>query len=829
MSLLDTIKPFVDAGFGIHWLHPREKRPIGDNWQERPVASFDTLKRRMVPDCNVGVRLGEFSRVEGGFLYVLDVDIRKVETAAAAWAKLASLFPGVALKTLPTVISGSGGESRHIYFISDRPFRSSKLAKSEAWTMVFDPKKGRDVKKHDWEIELFGAPKQVAMPPSIHPDSGKPYRWEREFDLFELELGCGPTISGDAVAAAGANDEVDDDFESNGDRLGITHDEAREILEDIPFDEWCEDRDGWFRVGMALKHEFGEDGYELWVEYSVQSTKFDEREQKAVWKSFKGKTKRACRMATLLAAANAVRLKREIDGLDDLDDGDDEDDFGDLLTSDSSTPKPVANDDWDGGELTEDEKKLPWTSLLGLDAKGEKIATNLHNMELIVKNDPRVAGLPQMNLFTRETVQRTQPGVKQKKRANAAKETRQLTGPVWDVRDTLNGEIWSTARDYAIRSILEAPQTQGGYGIKVTDRDLKGATVLAAWENCFHPVREYLDGLTWDGTDRIEQLFVKYLGCEDSAYTREVGRLMMIAGVARVFEPGCKWDYAVILEGLQGAGKSTFIRVLGKQWFSELDGDFHNGKEMVEKMQGSWIVEIPELSGFSKADVQSIKAFISRQTDKVRLAYEARAEDFPRQCILIGSTNDKEYLRDATGGRRFFPMECRVKSIDNVGLRRDVDHLWAEAVHKYREMREATPMGQGDLPLYMLNANAVEEAARLQESRRVESADDALAGQIAAWLSAPVQTGSIDDDMDDGKPRYRTETCLIEIWCDCLGNERKNYGQVNAQMIGRAMRLITGWSLGNGKTRFERYGQQRFYTKGNDAERSGRMGLLKFD
>jgi hypothetical protein len=819
MTMPQEVTPFVEAGFALHWLHDRDKKPIGDNWSNKPVASLDSLRRRYVDGNNVGVRLGEFSEVAGGFLHVLDIDIRDAKFAGAAWDAIDRLFPNVPISTFPSVVSGSGGESRHVYFIANEPFRSKKLAKSDGFQMVFDQSKGRDVRQHDFEIELFGTLKQVVMPPSIHPKTGQPYRWERPFDFDLLDMGITPTVSVEALSRAGASVDEDDGEPVNNNRLGLDRDEAREILALLPLGYWCEDRDGWRSVGMALKHEFGDDGYDLWLEFSKQSPKFDEKDQRTVWKSFKGKTKRPIRMATLKAETSSIRIAAELDDLvDDLDGLDD-------LTSETVAPISNSMEDAIASLMRETPADaLPWRSLLDVDPEKGAIRATLHNVELIVKNDDRLVGLPQLNEFTQETVQRTPPGTKRKSRANAAKDTRQLSGRVWEVRDTLNGEIWSSSRDYSIRSILEAPKTQGGYGMKISDRDLKAATVLAAWQNSFHPVREYLSGLVWDRTPRMERLFIDYLGCADSPYTRNVARLMMLAAVSRVFEPGSKWDYAIILEGLQGAGKSTFIRTLGRRWFSELEGDFHDGKEMVEKIQGSWIVEIPELSGFSRSDVQSIKAFISRQTDKVRLAYEARAMEFPRQCILIGSTNDKEYLRDPTGGRRFFPVECHVESIDNAALRQNIDQLWAEARAVYVQMRKECPVEMGDLPLYLENADAAEEAARLQESRRVESADDALAGQIAAWLQAPVMSESLEDDQP-----FRTETCLLELWVECMGNDRKNYSNAAAPMLGRAMRLVPGWSLSSSKKRFAKYGQQRFYTKGNDAERSGRMGILKFN
>lgn len=347
--------------------------------------------------------------------------------------------------------------------------------------------------------------------------------------------------------------------------------------------------------------------------------------------------------------------------------------------------------------------------------------------------------------------------------------------------------------------------------MKISDRDLKAALVLTGKENAFHPVKEYLEGAVWDGTPRVERLFVDYLGATDNSYNRDVARLMCIAAVTRVYEPGHKFDYAVILEGSQGKGKSTFIRTLAKHWFSELDGDFHDGKEMVEKMQGSWILEMPELSGFNRADVRSIKAFISRQFDKVRLAYDPRASVFKRQCILIGSTNDRQYLKDDTGGRRFLPVPTDVASIDIARLSKNVDQIWAEAYQMYREMREAYPIERGELKLYLTNPESTAYAASMQEERRVETVDDDTYGQVVGWLETPVVSGSIEDDEPN---KLHTSVCLKQLWVECLGNEARTYNMQAAAMLGRVMaRICTdfGWARREHRMVMHPYGKQIVY------------------
>lgn len=214
---------------------------------------------------------------------------------------------------------------------------------------------------------------------------------------------------------------------------------------------------------------------------------------------------------------------------------------------------------------------------------------------------------------------------------------------------------------------------------------------------------------------------------------------------------------------------------------------------------------------------------MSRQEDKVRLAYARRAQSFPRQCIFIGSTNDDRYLKDDTGARRYWPVRCSTDSaIDTERLLNEIDQMWAEAVVLYRGMRAAQP--RGTLPLYLTSEAAQTIAARLQESRRVETADDAMAGQIAEWLERPVNNGNFDDDTDaDGNPVYRNETCLLELWCDALGRERGLYTQVHAQMLGRSMSQVPGWIAEGSLYSHPKYGRQRLYERGGIAGRLERL------
>lgn len=832
-NTLESLAPFVRAGFALHWLHKAKKRPIGEDWSTRPVASLESLRRRHAPGNNLGVRLGEVSKLACGFyLHVCDIDIRSPEHAAAALLKLHQLLPELDVKTFPVVKSGSGGESRHVYFITDKPFASKKFARSEGFKMVWDEEKQREVKKRDWELEIFGTGKQVAMPPSIHPDTGLPYQWVRPFDFALLDLGLGPIVPSTAIERVGALDTSAPPEQGElKPRLGLTLDQARDILGYLPLDEWCEDRDGWVSCGMALHHEFGEDGFDLWTEFSQQSAKFDEKNQRVVWKSFRDK-KNSVRMATLKAAAATERLRAMFDDANgDAFDGDAPSpaaviDIDALIGT--TAPKSAADElaDFDTGEpngrtaLDEladfdsdagndvNPGELHWTSLLHLNEEGA-LRTTLHNTTLIVGNDVWTKGVMALNEFTHEVVQRGAPGVKAPRRKGAAKQPLQLEGASWQLGDPVNGDLWTEDKDNAIRALLEAPTTQGGYGIKVPDRDLRAAIDIIARRNAFHPVRERLNGLAWDGVPRLDRLFIDYLGTPDNSYYRDIARLTLTAAVTRVFEPGHKFDFAPILEGSQGKRKSTFIRILAMGWFAELDMNFDDRKQLVEKMQGAIIGEFPELSGMMRSEVHDVKAVITTQSDKVRLAYDKRAREFPRQCIFIGTTNDQRYLKDVTGGRRFWPVFCFiVGEIDTDRLERELDQLWAEAVHHYRSMRAAQPCGT--LPLYLTDPRSKEISKVLQEAARVETADDAELGVITDWLNQPIVTGDLNSPAEG---KLRDKTCLKELWLHALGRPEDRYDDAAARRLGKVMDRVEGWKNTGTTARFGVLKQQKAYRR----------------
>jgi predicted P-loop ATPase len=258
------------------------------------------------------------------------------------------------------------------------------------------------------------------------------------------------------------------------------------------------------------------------------------------------------------------------------------------------------------------------------------------------------------------------------------------------------------------------------YGFDAGKEFLIDALKTECFNHIFDPVRDYLDGLRWDGVPRVDRWLIDYCGAEDTPLNRAFGRKVLMAGVRRVRKPGCKFDYVLVLEGPQGIGKSTMLRILaGDENFSDSEILGDEKREQQEAVQGVWIYEISELEGMRKADVTHIKLFISKTHDKARPAYGRNRVDRPRRCIFIATTNEKNYLRDSTGNRRFWPV--KVLRIDLDAIARDRDQLWAEA-----SVLEAT----GET---LVIDETLWSAAAEQQSGRLEH--DPWEDPILTWIS----------------------------------------------------------------------------------------------
>lgn len=270
-------------------------------------------------------------------------------------------------------------------------------------------------------------------------------------------------------------------------------------------------------------------------------------------------------------------------------------------------------------------------------------------------------------------------------------------------RVEIDGRAWGEADILSAWEWMQEPDRLPTLTKKVT----ADAAAHVAHRHAYHPVRDYLSGLEHDGKPRIDTWLIDHAGAHDTPYVRAVSAKWLISAVARVMQPGCQVDTALIFESQQGTFKSSAISVLGEPWASPLaSAHFGHGKDAMEQVLGKWLIEMGELSSMDRSEVSAIKDFLSRRNDYFRPSYGTVAEDHQRQCVFVGSTNDKQYLHDATGGRRFWPVE--IGRFDVEALTEVRDQLWAEATARYKA-KEPWHLSAG------LEASAVEE----QEQRRV--------------------------------------------------------------------------------------------------------------
>lgn len=326
---------------------------------------------------------------------------------------------------------------------------------------------------------------------------------------------------------------------------------------------------------------------------------------------------------------------------------------------------------------------------------------------------------------------------------------------------------------------------------------IQNAFTEVVHKNVFHPIKSYLESSEWDDVGRAEQIFITYLGAADTNYTRQVTRKMLLAAVTRLYRPGCKFDQMLVLVGPQGAGKSSLLSKLGREWFSDSLRTFEN-KEAGEHLQSGWIFEIGELSAMKKSEVEEVKAFLSKTEDRYRVAYDRQVSDFPRKCVFFGTTNTRDFLRDMTGNRRFWPVEVapeRAELSHWEHLTEDVvRQIWAEVLCWFKAGETLE-----------LDSEARAEAER-QQAAHMES--DPREGIIHEWLDTPMQ-----DEMDRPTDDLRTRVCASQIWTECLSNKKGSMRSWEAKEIMDILRRIPGWVERKGKAKVPGYGVQRVFER----------------
>ncbi len=430
-----------------------------------------------------------------------------------------------------------------------------------------------------------------------------------------------------------------------------------------------------------------------------------------------------------------------------------------------------------------------WQKRLEYESRSTVLKNNLHNITLILQNDPNLKAL----VFNQQL------------------DGMEIKGIVpWNHPS----KYWRDADDAQLISYIDS-----NYGT-FSQRNYQIAVAKVTDDRSYHPIREYLDALPeWDKVPRVDTLLIDYLGADDNKYVRAVTRKTLCAAISRVQNPGCKFDSMLVLNGPQGVGKSTLISKLAGEWFSDsLNLGDTKDKTAAEKLQGYWILEIGELAGLRKAEVETLRSFLSRQNDIYRAAFGKRATPHLRQCIFFGTTNaESGYLRDTTGNRRFWPVKTPGGGSKHSWEipTEDTQQIWAEALVYVRAGER----------LYL--DSSMEQLAKAEQREAMES--DEREGLVREYIDTLLPddwdkmdlferrnflSGSEFGDIGRKGTVPRSGVCNMEIWCECFGKDRANLGRADSNNLAAILTKL-GWVRLDKKERTTLYGPQYIFKPKN--------------
>lgn len=435
--------------------------------------------------------------------------------------------------------------------------------------------------------------------------------------------------------------------------------------------------------------------------------------------------------------------------------------------------------DDEAGSDAADREDAGWEGKLTVSRSGE-IEPTAANILRILRCDPEVQGVFALNRMTEELVR--------------------LRASTWDrepVRNRRDGDIWTDTDDACLHAYIETR-----WGIDAA-RKVDELMLIASREKSFDPLQDYLEGLVWDGVERLDTMLVRWMGAEDTPFVRAATRKWMCGAVARALEPGCKFDNMLVLTGAQGIGKSELGRQLSRGWFTDSIDKLGNNKDSLDAVRGIWIAEIAELAGMRKAEVEDVKNYISKQDDKFRGAYARRRSTILRRCVFYGTTNDMDFLRDRTGNRRFWPVEVRgighgEKVKHELGA--EVDQLWAEAVQRWR-----------DGEVLWMDGELAELAAQAQAEHTEVGEFEMVRERVQEYLNTPLPEDWESRDKYQRRAYYEQDGALTdlgresagtvprvqflhrEILWELFGEESSRVKSNNTVLVGRVMQTFGDW------------------------------------
>ncbi len=493
-------------------------------------------------------------------------------------------------------------------------------------------------------------------------------------------------------------------------------------------------------------------------------------------------------MQEYAASDPATKIQLSKDRADEL--------MSDFSALDNTPPASTSSNQDNAQDAPSSDSEQPdpdqWLTKLDYDKSG-KVKNTLVNLLLILQHDPLLKGI----VF------------------NQLSDGMEIRDDIAPVPWKHPSKFWRDADDNQVISYVE--QRYGTFSI----RNYDVAISKVADDRSYHPIREYLSSLpSWDGVPRVDTLLIDYLGSPDNTYVRTVTRKMLVAAVRRIDRPGCKHDSMLVLSGPQGIGKSTLIARLGGEWFSDsLSLSDTHDKTAAEKLQGYWILEIGELAGLRKADVETLRSFLSRQNDIYRAAFGKRATPHLRQCIFFGTTNEEQgYLRDTTGNRRFWPVKTPGGGTKNSwDLTKDeINQIWAEAKYLYE---------QGEKPLLDDDVEALAKAAQ-RDAMETDDREglvleylDKLLPEDWSKMDLNARRGFLRNDPFNGgdKPGtvQRKTVSVIEIWAECFGREPGSIKKTDRNEILSILAKL-GWKNGTSNSQRTAYGVQKCYNRPDD-------------
>ena len=465
----------------------------------------------------------------------------------------------------------------------------------------------------------------------------------------------------------------------------------------------------------------------------------------------------------------------------------------DFAVNDENVKMTIAGERMEIAEKEFSGENGDWLKQLEYEKRSTVVKNTLRNLLLILNNDEKLKGI----VF------------------NQLSDGMEIKGEVpWEHPS----RFWRDADDAQLISYVDL--TYGTFSARNYDI----AVTKVADDRSYHPIREFLASLPeWDKVPRVDTILVDFLGASDNAYVRAVTRKTLCGAIARVMNPGCKFDTMLVLNGPQGKGKSTLISKLCGEWFNDslLLNDTKD-KTAAEKLQGYWILEIGELAGLKKTEIETLRGFLSRQNDIYRASFGRRATPHPRQCVFIGTTNaENGYLRDTAGNRRFWPVKTPGDAARASWemTEEEIRQIWAEALVRYKE---------GE-PLHLDN----ELAGMALKEQQIAMEVDEREGMVRDYLEMPLPERWDRMDIFDRRNyicgsefggerepgvRKRERVCNMEIWCECFGKERGNLKRQDANEISAIMANIEGWKKADNKVRFPIYGIVRGYCRDRETK-----------